>query len=219
MRERLGLTPADVVHRENKWRLLRYRPAAGEPGPRHDTPVLLVPSLINRHYVLDLMPGKSFVEHLVADGHEVYCIDWGTPQAEDRLLGLDTVVDTYLGRAIRKAGAGGGGGGSRPVHLMGYCLGGTLAAIHAAMNPVRVASLMAVAAPIGFEDQGLLSAWSRTGGLDAASIVDGLGNLPWPVMQGAFQMLRPTLGLAKAVRWLDKWRDVRFRESFLALET
>ena len=56
----VGSTPADVVHRENKWRLLRYRAAAG--GPKFETPVLLVPSLINRHYVLDLMPGKSMVE-------------------------------------------------------------------------------------------------------------------------------------------------------------
>ena len=63
-RPQVGLTPADVVHRENKWRLLRYRPRK----LKYETPVLLVPSLINRHYVLDLMPGKSFAEYLVAQG-------------------------------------------------------------------------------------------------------------------------------------------------------
>ena len=62
----VGSTPADVIHRENKWRLLRYRPRAG--GPAFATPVLLVPSLINRHYVMDLLPGKSMAEDLVKAG-------------------------------------------------------------------------------------------------------------------------------------------------------
>ena len=68
----VGSTPADVVHRENKWRLLRYRSEAVV----HETPVLLVPSLINRHYVLDLLPGKSFVEHLVGHVHRLHVECW-----------------------------------------------------------------------------------------------------------------------------------------------
>ena len=95
----VGTTPADVVHRENKWRLLRYR--ARTSGPAYRTPVLLVPSLINRHYVLDLLPGKSMAEDLVKAGHDVYCVDWGTPGDEDRYLTFDDVCDRYLGRAIR----------------------------------------------------------------------------------------------------------------------
>ena len=94
----VGTTPADVVHRENKWRLLHYR----AQGPKKfETPVLLVPSLINRHYVMDLLPGKSMAEDLVKMGHDVYCIDWGTPSDEDRFVTFDDVCDKYLGRAIR----------------------------------------------------------------------------------------------------------------------
>ena len=99
----VGTTPADVVHSENKWRLLRYRP--GPAGIRYQTPLLLVPSLINRHYVLDLLPGKSFAEAMVAAGHEVYIIDWGTPGPEDRYLSFDDITDHYLGRATRIARA------------------------------------------------------------------------------------------------------------------
>ena len=84
---RVGQTPADVVHEENKWRVLRYVPRA--EGLAFRTPVLLIPSLINRHYVLDLMPGKSFAESLVAAGHDVYVIDWGTPEAEDRFVSFE----------------------------------------------------------------------------------------------------------------------------------
>src|SRR6201999_2336866 len=97
----VGTTPADVVHRENKWRLLRYRAHPNAPR-KYETPILLVPSLINRHYVMDLLPGKSMAEDLVKMGHDVYCIDWGTPSDEDRFVSFDDVCDTYLGRAIRK---------------------------------------------------------------------------------------------------------------------
>ena len=63
----VGKTPADVVYRENKLMLLRYRPRP--EGVRFETPLLLVPSLINRHYVLDLMPGKSFIEIVASRGY------------------------------------------------------------------------------------------------------------------------------------------------------
>jgi hypothetical protein len=87
----VGATPADAVYSENKWRLLRYRPRpASEGGLAYRTPVLLVPSLINRHYVLDLQPGRSFAAWLVARGHDVFIVDWGTPTDEDRYLASTT---------------------------------------------------------------------------------------------------------------------------------
>ena len=213
-RPAVGTTPADVVHSENKWRLLRYRPGAA--GVAFATPVLLVPSLINRHYVLDLQPGRSFAESLVARGHEVYVLDWGTPGDEDRYLTLDEIADGYLGRAVRVASRGAPRG---KVHLLGYCLGGTLAVLHAAARPARVASLTALAAPVRFRDEGLLSAWTRSAGFDPGVVVDALGNVPWPLMQSAFHMLRPTLNLSKAVHMLDRAWDDEFLDGFLALET
>ena len=93
----VGATPADAVYSENKWRLLRYRPRpASEGGLAFRTPVLLVPSLINRHYVLDLQPGRSFAAWLVARGHDVFIVDWGTPTDEDRYLSFDDIADRYI---------------------------------------------------------------------------------------------------------------------------
>jgi polyhydroxyalkanoate synthase subunit PhaC len=211
MRPAVGTTPSSVVHRENKWRLLRY-----DGAPRFSTPVLLVPSLINRHYVLDLLPGKSFAEYLIAAGHDVFIIDWGTPGDEDRYLGFDDICDRYLGRAIRLAART---AGSDKVHLLGYCLGGTLAAIHAAARPERIASLAALAAPIGFADDGLLSIWTRSRSFDVDALVDACGLVPWPLMQAAFHMLRPTLLLSKAVQVIDRAWDDEFLDGFFALET
>ena len=224
----VGTSPADVVHRENKWRLLRYRPAAGSSGQRRfATPVLLVPSLINRHYVMDLLPGKSMAEDLVKAGHDVYCLDWGTPGDEDRHLTFDDVCDRYLGRAIRKVASTSPRG---KAHVLGYCLGGTLATIHATVHPEHVASLLVLAAPVAFGsgEQGMLEAWTKSSSFKVKDIVDAFGNVPWQLMQSAFTMLRPTLPLSKAVHVVDKaikadpvnankWDE--FSEGFRALET
>ncbi len=205
----VGATPADVVHSENKWRLLRYR---GSPSKK--TPVLIVPSLINRHYVLDLIPGKSFVEHMVAAGHDVYMIDWGQPTAEDRFLTFDDVCDTYIGRAIRKVARTSG----TKVHLLGYCLGGTLAAIHTAANPEHVASITQLAAPVTFGDDGQLAAWTRSSTFDVGAVLAAFGNVPAWLLQASFQMLRPTMNLSKLVHLVDKAGDDDFLEGFRAIE-
>jgi polyhydroxyalkanoate synthase subunit PhaC len=209
----VGTTPADVIHRENKWRLLRYRPSS--EGVAYATPVLLVPSLINRHYVLDLQRGRSFAEFLVARGHDVYIIDWGTPGDEDRYLEFDEICDRYLGRAVRAVARRSERG---KVHLLGYCLGGTLTTIYTAARPERVASNTALAAPVDFHDDGLLSRWTRTETFDVGALVDGFGNVPWQLMQASFQMLRPTLLLAKLVGLVDRAWDDEFLDGFLAIE-
>jgi polyhydroxyalkanoate synthase len=207
----VGTTPHTVVWTENKWRLLRFAPAR----PRFATPVLLVPSLINRWYVLDLGSGRSLIEWLVAQGHDVFCIDWGTPSAEDAHLTWDDIAGRYLGRAVRVAARY---GARDRVHVLGYCLGGTLAVSHAAAFPERVASLLALAAPIDFAEAGIMSMWTRTPTFDVHALLDAFGNVPWPLMQASFHMLRPTLTAAKTVALLDRAWDDEFLESFLATE-
>lgn len=211
---RVGSTPATIVHRENKWTLLRYdvRPQ----GLAFKTPIVLIPSLINRHYVLDLMPQKSFVEWLVARGHDVYCIDWGTPTDEDRYVTFEDIAGHAIGRALRVACKL---SGSEQTHVLGYCLGGTLAVIHACAHPERVGSLTLLATPVAFHDDGLLSRWTRTANFDLKALVEAMGNVPWQLMQSAFHLLRPTMTAAKVVGMLDRAWDDEFMDGFLALET
>lgn len=208
----VGTTPADEVLRDNKMRLLRYRPRGETTG----APILMVPSLINRHYVMDLLPGKSMAGFFVEQGHDVWMIDWGTPGDEDRHVTFDDVCDRLLGRAVRRAAKESPTG---QTHLLGYCLGGTLTAIHAAARPEHVASLCAIAAPIRFADDGLLSTWTRSPTFDVDALVDAFGNVPWQLMQGAFHFLRPTLNLSKAVNLIHRAWDDEFLDGFLALET
>jgi polyhydroxyalkanoate synthase len=208
----VGTTPHTVVWSENKWRLLRFRATA---APRHATPVLLVPSLINRWYVLDLGPGRSLVEWLAAQGHDVFCIDWGSPGPEDRFLTWDDIAGRYLGRAIRVVARHGNGG----VHLLGYCLGGTLAVSHVAAElSDEVVSLIALATPIDFEHAGIMATWTRSGSFDVRTLVDALGNVPWQLLQASFHLIRPTLTATKMVALLDRAWDDEFLEGFLAAE-
>ncbi len=211
---KVGLTPSDVVFRENKWSLLRYQPRP--QGLKFATPVLLVPSLINRHYVLDLMPGKSLAEYLVAQGHDVFCIDWGTPGDEDRYLSFDDIVDGYLGRALRQTARI---SRAQRAHVLGYCMGGTMAAIHAARHPERFASFAALAAPVHFAEAGLLAGWTRSNALDLDALLAACGNVPSQFIQSAFTLLRPTLPLSKAVMVVDRAANDEFLDGYLALET
>ena len=206
----IGLTPHSVVWTENKWRLLRFG-----SRPRFKTPVLLVPSLINRWYVLDLGPGRSLIEWLVARGHDVFCIDWGTPGAEDRYLTWDDIAGRYVGRAVRVAARYGRTG---KAHVLGYCLGGTLATSYVAAFPDQVASLLALAAPIDFEHAGIMATWTRTPTFDVGAIVEAFGNVPWQLMQASFHLLKPTTTAQKLVALADRAWDDEFLEGFLATE-
>lgn len=205
----VGQTPHTVVWTENKWRLLRFAPAQ----PRYATPILLVPSLINRWYVLDLGPTRSLIEWLVAQGHVVHCIDWGTPTAEDRYLTWDDIGGTYLGRAVRLCARETG-----KVHVLGYCLGGTLATAYVAAFPEHVASLVALAAPIDFDHGGIMSLWTRTPTFDVRALVEGFGNVPWQLLQASFSMLKPTNPASKTMALLDRAWDDEFLDGFLATE-
>ena len=211
-RPEVGGSTHRVVHHENKWRLLRF----ARTRDVYRTPILLVPSMINRWYVLDLMPERSLVAWLADKGHDVFVIDWGTPGPEDRYLSFDDVVGRYIGRAIRRTCRA---AGTTQTHVMGYCMGGTLSVIHAAVYPERIASLTAVAAPVTFDDEGLLSKWSRDRSFD----VDAFGNAPWQLLQGAFQLLRPNLSVSKFAHLVDRaftagaWSD-SFLDAFLAKE-
>ena len=209
----VGQTPSSVVYQENKWSLIHYRPRP--EGLAHKTPVLFVPSLINKHYVLDLLPGKSFTEYLVAHGFDVFCIDWGTPTDEDRYTTFEDIVERALGRAIRFVAKT---TPRKQTHVLGYCMGGTLAAIHGAVHPECIASLATLAAPVKFHDQSMLSKWTNSKGFDVNALVDGVGTIPWQLLQSAFYLLRPTLSLQKAINLIDRaWND-EFLDGFLALE-
>lgn len=191
-------------------RLLRF----DRFGPGPVRPLLIVPSLINRWYVIDLRRGASLVEALGAAGIGVYAIDWGVPEDEDRYLEWDEVV-ARVGRAMRAVLAD---SGSDSAGLLGYCMGGTLSTIHAALEPDAIACLVNLAGPIDFSAAGMLGHLVDRRWFDADAIADA-GNVSAEQMQSGFTALRPTLALAKWTRSLETAHDPRAREAAAALET
>lgn len=190
-------------------RLLRFERTG--PGPAR--PLLIIPSLINRWYVIDLRRGASLVEALGAAGIGVYAIDWGIPEDEDRYLEWDEIA-ARVGRAMRAVLAD---SGSDSAGLLGYCMGGTLAAIHAALEPGPVACLVNLAGPIDFAAGGMLAHLVDRRWFDADAIADA-GNVSAEQMQSGFTALRPTLSLAKWARALETAHDPEARQAAAALE-
>lgn len=210
-RPEIAATPADVVFERNKMRLLRYRSTATE---LHAHPLLLVPSVINRHYILDLQPGKSLVEYFVNEGFDVFIIDWGKPGAEDQYITFDDVIELQLDAAVRKVVRL---SGSSQIHLVGHCLGGLLTLVYASLHPKRVASMMNITTPVDLRKGGILRSWTEF--MDVDQMVDALGNAPWPLLQASFHMLKPMALLQKTAWIYEKLWDDYTVDSFLALET
>ncbi|NUN12403.1 MAG: alpha/beta fold hydrolase [Myxococcales bacterium] len=213
----MAMTPsqADVVMTDGTARLLHFRKLSEIAGAQKPTvPVLLIPSLINRWYVLDLRSGSSLVEAFVDGGIDTFCLDWGVPEDEDRYLQWADIINR-LGRAVRRTCRE---TGSDRVILLGYCMGGTLAGIYSALNPERIAGLINLAGPFDFSCAGMLRDMVDSRWFDPRDIT-APGNIAPLQMQSGFVAMRPTSQIAKFVGLLDRIDDEMARESFAALET
>lgn len=171
--------------------------------------MLLVPSMINRWYVLDLRAGASLAGALVDQGLDVWCLDWGAPEDEDRYLEWDDVVRrlSRMARRVRRET------GSEKLSLLGYCMGATLSGIYAALEPEGVGAFANLLGPFDFSHAGYLGLVADRRWFDADAVADA-GNVAPHQMQGGFHMLRPTATLAKWVGVLDRGMD----DGFKALE-
>lgn len=211
-------TPKATVLRDGSAHLYRFRPPEGEPSPAAGArgralPILLVPSLINRWYVLDLRRGVSLADALVRDGRDVFCLDWGAPDDEDRYLSWEDVL-ARLGRAVRRVRKI---TGAPKVGVLGYCMGATLTGIWSALHPEQVAAFVNLAGPFDFSHAGPLGHMTRPRWFDVDAIADA-GNVHPLQMQSGFVALRPTQQIAKWVSLVEKRHDREFREAFESLE-
>ena len=116
-------SPMPVVWRAGTARLYHC------PARKPVAAALIVPSMINRSHILDLLPDKSFTRWLAAQGVDVYLLDWGDP-ADDAAATMDDIILNRLVPAI--AAAAEQAGRKIPLHGIGYCMGGTLLAAAAA---------------------------------------------------------------------------------------
>ena len=208
----VGTAPKQLIYEEDKLKLYHYKPTKEKAC---GVPVLVVYALVNRPYMLDIQPDRSFIRNLLELGLDVYIIDWGYPTQADRYLNMDDYINGYINNcvdAVRKNAK------SEKVSLMGVCQGGTFSAIYAALHPEKVQNLITLVAPFDFStNDGLLFNWSKT--MDVDALVDAYGVVPGNILNDGFLMLMPfNLNIKKYVDMLHVMEDKEKLLSFLRME-
>jgi len=177
--------------------------------------LLVVPSLINRGYILDLTERRSLMRHLAAAGWRPLLVDWGEPGPAERRFSLTDYVCGRLEPALDEIVAA---TGETPA-VIGYCMGGNLALALAVRRPALVAALVLLATPWDFHagapgTRRLMQAAAP--GLIA--LIDQLGELPVDVIQAMFSSLDPYLTADKFRRFAALPADSEKAREFVALE-
>jgi polyhydroxyalkanoate synthase len=186
----LAVTPGKVVFQNELIQLIQYAPATEEV---YERPLLIVPPWINKYYILDLVPEKSFVKWAVAQGFTVFLVSWVNPDArlaqktfEDYMHeGILAAIDAVIRQT-----------GSPKINALGYCVGGTLLAATlaymAAKGDDRVVSASFLAAQVDFSEAGDLLVFIDDTQLKALEeMMAEQGYLDGSRMAAVFNMLRP----------------------------
>ncbi len=210
----VGGTDHEVVYRENKLELLHYESRTEE---QNDVPVLIVYALINKPYILDLQPSRSVIRTLLDNGMDVYMIDWGEPSRLDRHLTLDDYVNRYIQNSVEEVREQ---SGQEAIHLLGYCMGGTMSAMYAANYPEKVKTLSLMAAGLDFSgDGGVLELWGEEEYYDPGRVTEAFGNAPAEFLDVGFRLMDPVDNfLTKYLRLYENLDDEDFVENFARME-
>jgi poly[(R)-3-hydroxyalkanoate] polymerase subunit PhaC len=177
---RRALADPPELWREGATRLLDYAPGGG-------LPVLVVPSLVNRSYVLDLTPERSLLRRWAEQDLRPLLVDWGRPGAEERGYDLTRYI-LRLERALDAARAAAG----HPAAAVGYCMGGLLALALAQRRAPDFGGLVLLATPWDFHAERAEEA--RRVGLAGAALmpfVEAWGEMPLDLLQAFFAFVDP----------------------------
>ena len=190
--EQLAATPGRVVWRNDLVELLAYEPQTKQV---HEVPILASPPWINKYYIMDLAPGRSFLEFAVQNGFTVFCLSYRDPDREMSRLGMgDYLSDGLLAGLERIEQIT----GARQTALFGLCLGGTLVGILLAYLAAhgesdRIAWAAMTNTLIDFAEPGPLGVFTGERSISALErVMDKKGFLPASMMRGTFDMLRST---------------------------
>ena len=187
--ENLASTPCKVVYRNELMELLQYEPQTEQV---HAAPLLCSPPLINKYYIMDLAPGRSFIEWAVKQNRTVFAISYVNPGAEmshvtmeDYLIqgpktALDVVADII---------------GADTVDIVGLCMGGALTAITDAylthIGDPRVGNLTLLNTMLDYSEPGALGMFTEAATVDRLEKqMARTGHLPGASMAGTFDVLR-----------------------------
>jgi polyhydroxyalkanoate synthase len=186
----LAVSPGAVVLRTDVFELIHYQPQTEQV---HEVPLLFVPPTINKYYVIDIAPGRSFVEYLVNQGQQVFVMSWRNPDERHGHFDLDTYAEAVAEATAAVARIT----EQRAVHLNAACSGGLITAgllghLAAAGRLEQVASLTLMVCAIDNARAGTVSAFtSREAAAAAVAESARKGYLDGRALAGVFAWLRP----------------------------
>lgn len=207
----VGTSEKRCVYSDDKIRLYRYAPLARSAGLK---PLLICYAMVNRPYLLDLQPDRSFIRELLHAGLDVYLLDWGYPDGADRFSTFDEYVDGYLRRCVEfvlEEHA------IDSLTLLGVCQGGTMSLCYAALEPGQIARLITMVTPVDFKTpENLLSKWAQH--IDVGLLTQS-GNVSGDFLNLVYLSLMPfRLTQQKYVNLLQMQGDRVQLENFMRME-
>jgi polyhydroxyalkanoate synthase subunit PhaC len=186
----LAVSPGSVVLHTDVFELIHYKPSTDKVL---EVPLLFVPPTINKYYVLDLAPGRSMIEHLVAEGQQVFAISWRNPDEHQAHFDLDAYAQAVEDAAAAAAQIC----GQKAVHINAACSGGIITAAlvgHLAAQGRQhdVASLTLMVCALDNQRAGTTGAFT-TKEIAAAAVAESArkGYLDGRALAGVFAWLRP----------------------------
>jgi polyhydroxyalkanoate synthase len=212
IRDTANRTPSKIIPMKGDFEVHHYKTSL---PPKFKTPILVVGSLINRHYILDLLPERSIIRHFQQLGFDVYATDWRMPIIKDKNMSLESYAHDYLEKAVDKVEEV---TGSRNVTLFGYCWGGILSLIYSALHPENVKNLILHATPVDFgKSPTVLESWIKD--LDVKKFVKTFGNVPSSFLNIAFILRNPLEAALKYHFYFSQPRSTKEIMQFFAVES
>jgi polyhydroxyalkanoate synthase len=196
----IARAPKEEIWREDMVRLYHYEPVVDTPAR---VPVLVVYALVGRYQMIDLEADRSFVLKMLAEGLDVYMVDWGLPSRAHRWLTIDDYVSGYLDDCvdlIRQRH------GVDKINLLGICQGGVFSTCYAALFPQKIMNLVLTVTPLDFHGDkkapepgaGYMNLWARAMTHDDVdALVDTLGAAPGAMVGFSFLMMNPVGNVTK----------------------
>jgi polyhydroxyalkanoate synthase len=208
----VGNTPYEVVKETRTYRLAHYYPLASKLSK---TPILLVYALINKSYILDLQPDKSWVRSLLRQGFDLYLIDWKTPTNVDKFTSFDDFINCYMDDCVefvRKKNF------VEKITLHGYCMGATMSVIYASLYQEKVRNLATIAPVIDTaKDTTVMGNFCKHINID--KMFNSVGNLPPEQLYACYSTLKPfKQGVNKYFNLAENIDNDQFVQNFLRIE-
>jgi len=217
----LGQTPYDVIFKQDKLTLRRYRLPESElrgsdfelgteklilKYPKYPVPILMVPPLMVKPFIFDLWPERSFVLSMLRAGFDVFLVDFGEPDDADSFVRLDNYVMEWIpavAREIRKTVE------TRKLTMVGYCMGGLFSLMYAATHANHwVSNIVSIGAPLDFSKMGPLAWVVKMGHGQIEHLIGKLGNIPGDLSSTMFKMISPTKNVTRyADLFMNMWND------------